>query len=96
MGNAKTEHLLCSLDLLMLHVLAAAQPLHGYAITERIQPCSDDMLRVEEGPLYPALHRMDEAGWVASQWGLSENNRRARCYRITRKGRRWLAKLEKH
>jgi transcriptional regulator len=85
------------LDLLVLRVLAAAaQPLHGYAITERIQTCSDDMLRVEEGSLYPALHRMDEASWVASEWGLSENNRRARYYRITSKGRRRLAALEKH
>jgi transcriptional regulator len=95
MGNIKTVQLLGSLDLLVLRILAAGQPLHGYAITDRIHTCSADMLRVEEGSLYPALHRMDEAGWVASEWGVSENNRRARYYRITSKGRRRLTDLEK-
>lgn len=69
--------------------------LHGYTITETIHRTSVDVLRVEEGSLYPALHRMDEAGWVVSEWGVSENNRRARYYQITKAGRRRLAELEK-
>lgn len=96
MGTAKNDHLLGSLDLLVLRVLASGERLHGYAITERIQTCSVDVLRVEEGSLYPALHRMDEAGWVSSEWGVSENNRRARYYRVTKTGRRRLAELEKN
>ncbi|RPI57108.1 MAG: PadR family transcriptional regulator [Acidobacteria bacterium] len=96
MGNIKNEHLLGSLDLLVLRVLASEDHLHGYGITEHIQTMSDDVLRVEEGSLYPALHRMDEAGWVSSEWGISENNRRARYYRITKAGRRRLADLEKN
>jgi PadR family transcriptional regulator len=84
-----------TLDLLVLRTLASTgEPLHGYAITERIHQVSEDVLRVEEGSLYPALHRMDEAGWVRSEWGVSENNRRARYYAITRAGERHLSKLE--
>ena len=92
--SKKPDQLLGTLDLLVLRVLATADSLHGYAITERIHRVSTDALRVEEGSLYPALHRMDEAGWVASEWGTSENNRRARYYRITKAGRRHLAELE--
>jgi transcriptional regulator len=95
MGGAKKDQLQGSLDLLVLRVLAAGDNLHGYAITERIQKISADVLRVEEGSLYPALHRMDEAGWVSSEWGTSDNNRRARYYRITRAGRQHLSQLEK-
>ena len=84
-----------ALDLLVLRTLASAsKPMHGYAITERIHEISEDILRVEEGSLYPALHRMHESGWVQSEWGTSENNRRARYYAITRSGRRHLARLE--
>jgi PadR family transcriptional regulator, regulatory protein PadR len=90
----KPDQLLGTLDLLVLRVLASAESLHGYAITERIHKISTDLLRVEEGSLYPALHRMDEAGWVSSEWGTSDNNRRARYYRITKAGRRRLAELE--
>ena len=90
----KTDQLLGTLDLLVLRVLATAESLHGFAITERIHKVSVDALRVEEGSLYPALHRMDEAGWVKSEWGTSENNRRARYYQITKAGRRHLAELE--
>ena len=90
----KTDQLLGTLDLLVLRVLATAESLHGFAITERIHKVSTDALRVEEGSLYPALHRMDEAGWVKSEWGTSENNRRARYYHITKAGRRRLAELE--
>src|SRR5688572_24644762 len=95
MGSLKSDHLLGSMDLLVLRVLASQDRLHGYAITERIKTASDDALRVEEGSLYPALHRMDEAGWVSSEWGVSENNRRARYYSITKAGRRRLAQIEK-
>jgi PadR family transcriptional regulator PadR len=96
MGRVKTDHLLGSLDLLVLRVLASGETLHGYNITERIQQTSVDVLRVEEGSLYPALHRMDEAGWITSEWGVSENSRRARYYQITKAGRRHLADLEKN
>jgi len=94
MGISKNDQLLGTLDLLVLRVLSSSEQLHGYAITERIHKTSTDALRVEEGSLYPALHRMDEAGWVTSEWGTSENRRRARYYRITKAGRRHLADLE--
>ena len=96
MGQVRKDQLQGSLDLLVLRVLAAGDQLHGYTITERIHNISADVLRVEEGSLYPALHRMDEAGWVSSEWGTSDNNRRARYYRITKAGRRHLAELEKN
>ena len=83
-----------TLDLLVLRTLAAGGTLHGYAIAERIAIVSREALRVEEGSLYPALHRMDEAGWITSAWGTSENNRRARYYTITAAGRRELAQVE--
>jgi PadR family transcriptional regulator PadR len=83
-----------TLDLLVLRTLAAGGTLHGYAIAERIAIVSRDALRIEEGSLYPALHRMDEAGWIASAWGTSDNNRRARYYTITAAGRRELAQVE--
>src|SRR5688572_29754856 len=96
MRSRKIDHLQGSLELLVLRVLASQDRLHGYAITQRIKKVSDDVLRVEEGSLYPALHRMDEAGWVTSDWGVSENKRRARYYGITKAGRRRLAELERN
>jgi PadR family transcriptional regulator PadR len=83
-----------TIDLLVLRTLAAGGTLHGYAISERIAIVSRDVLRVEEGSLYPALHRMDELGWIESAWGRSDNNRRARYYTITSAGRRRLADAE--
>ena len=68
--------------------------MHGYAISERIQNISGEILRVEEGSLYPALHRMEESGWIESAWGKSDNNRRARYYSITAAGRRQLSDAE--
>jgi transcriptional regulator len=65
--------------------------MHGYAITSHIQRVSDDLLRVEEGSLYPALHRMEQAGWVKAEWGMTEKNREARFYSLTAAGRRQLA-----
>lgn len=95
MGTTKKDHLQGSLDLLVLRTLASYRnPMHGYAITEHIHRVSKDALRVEEGSLYPALHRMDAAGWVRAEWGVSENNRRARYYAITKAGRRRLTELE--
>jgi PadR family transcriptional regulator, regulatory protein PadR len=96
MGTRKKDNLQGSLDLLVLRTLASqGEPLHGYAITEHIHRVSKDALQVQEGSLYPALHRMDEAGLIQSEWGVSNNNRRARYYRITKAGRRKLAQLEK-
>lgn len=75
-----------TLDLLILKVLGVA-PNHGYGIAQRIHQLSDDVLRVEEGSLYPALYRLEEQGFVDSEWRATENNRKARFYRLTRKGR---------
>jgi transcriptional regulator len=75
--------------MLVLKVLAAG-PQHGYGIAVRLHQLSADVLRVEEGSLYPALYRMEQRGWIRSSWGLSENNRRARFYQLTRSGRRQL------
>ena len=95
MGKTK-DQLQGTLDLLVLRILrSAGERLHGYTITERIHQLSEDVLRVEEGSLYPALHRMDEAGWIRSQWGVSDNNRRARYYTITNAGQRQLRTLER-
>jgi PadR family transcriptional regulator, regulatory protein PadR len=95
MGKETKAQLQGSLDLLVLRTLASYRgPLHGYAITEHIHRVSKEALRVEEGSLYPALHRMDEAGWIRAEWGLSENNRRARYYAITKAGRQRLSRLE--
>jgi PadR family transcriptional regulator PadR len=85
-----------TLDLLVLRTLAGAGAMHGTDISDRIAESSRDVLRVEEGSLYPALHRMEEAGWITSQWKASENNRRARYYRLTASGRRRLLEVERH
>jgi len=79
-----------ALDLLVLTVLGRRGPLHGYGIANAIQELSEEALRVEEGSLYPALHRMEEAGWIGAEWMLTENNRRARIYQLTRAGRKQL------
>jgi transcriptional regulator len=75
-----------ALDLLVLTILSRRSPLHGYGIASAIQELSEEALRVEEGSLYPALHRMEEAGWISAEWVVTENKRRARIYRITRAG----------
>jgi PadR family transcriptional regulator, regulatory protein PadR len=80
-----------TLDLLVLKMLASRGPMHGYAITQHIERLSNDTLRLEEGSLYPALHRLTHAGSLRSEWGASENNRRARYYSITAAGRKQLA-----
>jgi PadR family transcriptional regulator PadR len=86
---AKTELLSGTLDLLVLRVLHGG-PLHGFAIAERIHLLSREVLSVEEGSLYPALYRMEEKGWIEPEWGQSENNRRAKFYRLTKAGRKQL------
>jgi PadR family transcriptional regulator, regulatory protein PadR len=78
-----------TLDLLILRTLAL-EPQHGWAISERIQQISSDVLRVQQGSLYPALHRLERRGWIKARWGTSENNRRAKYYELTKAGRRQL------
>jgi PadR family transcriptional regulator PadR len=89
MNPIKTDLLQGTLDLLILKTVALA-PQHGYGISLRIQQISRDALQVRQGSLYPALHRLERRGWIASEWGDSENNRRAKFYKITRAGRRQL------
>ena len=81
-----------SLDLLALKTLAQRGKLHGYGIVLHIQRASGELLNVEEGSLYPALHRMEQSGWIASEWALTETGRRAKYYRLTAAGRRRLEK----
>jgi len=88
--NDEVSLLQGTLDMLILRTLTRGS-MHGYAITEFIQEKSENMLRVEEGALYPALHRLELRGWLASEWGVSENNRRAKYYRLTAAGRKQLA-----
>ena len=78
-----------TLDLLILKTLAL-EPRHGWALSERIQQISSDVLRVNQGSLYPALHRLERRGWIKARWGASENNRRAKYYELTRTGRHQL------
>ncbi len=78
-----------TLDLLILRTLAL-EPQHGWAISERIQQISSDVLRVQQGSLYPALHRLERRGWIKARWGTSENNRRAKYYELTKTGRKQL------
>jgi PadR family transcriptional regulator, regulatory protein PadR len=79
-----------AIDLLVLKTLAHTGSLHGYGIVLHIQRASDELLRVEEGSLYPALHRMEQNGWIASEWAMTETNRRAKYYKLTAAGRRQL------
>ncbi len=85
-----------TLDMLVLKTLASQGRMHGYAITLRIEQISANFLRLEEGSLYPALHRMTQSGWLRAEWGASENNRRARYYTITAAGRKQLAEEEQN
>ena len=94
MAAQRNDILQGTLVLLVLRTLASQRRLHGYAITSHIQRASSDLLRVEEGSLYPALHRMQQAGWLRSEWGTTEKNREARFYSITPKGRKQLAHEE--
>jgi PadR family transcriptional regulator, regulatory protein PadR len=90
MGDASLSLLRGTLDLLVLRSLAAG-PRHGYAISEWLESATDGTLLLEEGTLYPALHRLEGKGWLEAEWGVSENNRRAKYYRLTLAGQRRLA-----
>jgi PadR family transcriptional regulator, regulatory protein PadR len=89
MANSRTDLMQGTLELLILKTLSR-QAMHGYGIAQRIHESVDDLLRIEDGSLYPALYRMEERGWIASEWGVSENNRRAKFYKLTRVGRKQL------
>jgi transcriptional regulator len=95
MSKGNPDVLQGTLDLLILRTLVRG-PQHGYGIAIHIQQVSDEVLRVEEGSLYPALHRIEQAGWISSEWGRSENNHRAKYYRLTAVGRKQLAKEEEN
>lgn len=94
MRTTKNDILQGTLALLVLKTLAANKRLHGYGITSHIQRVSSNLLRVEEGSLYPALHRMEQEGWLRSAWGVTERGRDARFYSLTPKGRRQLVREE--
>lgn len=87
MANTRTDLMQGTLELLILKTLSR-NAMHGYGIAQRIHEAVDDLLKVEDGSLYPALYRMEERGWITSDWGLSENNRRAKFYKLTRAGRK--------
>jgi PadR family transcriptional regulator, regulatory protein PadR len=90
MPSAKSEVLQGTLDLLVLKTLESMGPMHGFGIAIRIQQVSEDLLRLNQGTLYPALLRLEQRGWIASKWGVSENNRKAKFYSLTRAGRKRL------
>jgi transcriptional regulator len=94
MSTKKNDILQGTLVLLILKTLASSKRMHGYAITTHIQQVSAQLLRVEEGSLYPALHRMEQEGWVRAEWGTTEKKREARFYSLTAKGRKQLAEEE--
>lgn len=96
MPKHNNDRLQGTLDLLVLKTLASRGTMHGYGITLHIEKVSREILRLEEGSLYPALHRMTQAGWLSSEWGASENNRRARYYSITPAGLKQLAAEEEN
>src|SRR5260370_40343861 len=96
MGAKKNDILQGTLVLLILKTLASSGRMHGYAITAHVQRVSEQLLRVEEGSLYPALHRMEQEGWVRADWGKTEKNRDARFYSLTAKGRKQLALEEEN
>jgi transcriptional regulator len=95
MVKHKTDLLQGTLDMLILKALSAG-PMHGYGVGQRIELLAEEMLKVEEGSLYPALYRLEERGWIKSDWGKSENNRRARFYTLTAAGRRQLGVEEEN
>ena len=90
MGQQKTDVLQGTLDLMVLKTLDTMGVQHGYGIAQRLQQISNDVLRLNQGTLYPALLRLEQRGWISSKWGTSDNNRRARFYTLTAKGRKQL------
>ena len=91
MGKDKTDLLPGTLDLLVLKTVETMGPIHGWGIAKRIEQVSQDLLEMKYGTLYPALMKLEQNGWISSEWGISENNRRARFYSITKQGRKQLA-----
>jgi PadR family transcriptional regulator PadR len=91
MTQARTDLLQGTLEMLILKTLMIGEPMHGWGVAVRIQQLSADVLLVNQGSLYPALHRLEHKGWIRSEWGTSDNNRRAKFYRLTALGRRQLA-----
>jgi transcriptional regulator len=89
MNNERIDLPQGTLDLLILKTVAL-EPQHGWAISERIQQISSEVLRIQQGSLYPALHRLERRGWIKAKWGTSENNRRAKYYELTKSGRKQL------
>lgn len=92
MGDSKTEVLMGTLDMLILKTLETLGSMHGYGIARRIEQVSGDLLELNHGTVYPALLRLEQKGWIASRWGASEKNRRARFYSLTAAGRRALTR----
>ena len=90
MGLTKTDLLQGTLDLLILKALRRGGPMHGYGVLVLIREWSEDVLEVEQGSLYPALYRLEERGWIEAEWGVSDNNRRAKFYRLTPTGQKQL------
>src|SRR5579859_5043425 len=90
MPTSKSEVLQGTLDLLVLKTLDSMGPMHGFGIALRIQQISDDVLQLNQGTLYPALMRLEQRRWIASKWGVSDNNRKAKFYSLTRAGRKQL------
>jgi PadR family transcriptional regulator, regulatory protein PadR len=90
MAPPRGEVLQGTLDLLVLQTLHAMGPLHGYGIAQRVQQVSEDLLKLNQGTLYPALLRLEQRGWITSKWGASDNNRKAKFYSLTRAGRKQL------
>ena len=95
MAKEKNDLVYGTLDMLILKSLQH-EPMHGLGIAHRIQQMSDEVLRVEQGSLYPALYRLEARGWIAAEWGVSENNRKARFYRLTPAGRKQLSAETDH
>ena len=89
MANERTDLMQGTLELLILNTLGR-ESMHGYGIVQRIHEAAEDLLKVEDGSLYPALYRMEERGWIKSEWGLSDNNRRAKFYKLTKAGQKKL------
>jgi PadR family transcriptional regulator, regulatory protein PadR len=94
MAPPRGEVLQGTLDLIVLKTLEAMGPLHGYGIAQRIQQVSEDLLKLNQGTLYPALLRLEQRGWISSKWGISDNNRKAKYYSLRRAGRKQLASEE--
>jgi PadR family transcriptional regulator PadR len=90
--NPRADIIQGTLDLMVLRTLDALGPMHGWGISQRLQQISNDTFQLNQGTLYPALVRLEQRGWIRSRWGTSENNRRARYYTLTPKGRRQLAR----